>query len=110
MREGETSVVVDVERYNSPLVENLRGVLDDLARETGGRKPAPSTNVDVQVNVGRPLDLSIYTTDEILTMRSLVLKGMRDDNDANATGRTFDSPAEPAQHPAVGRPALGAGE
>lgn len=34
---GEYAERVDIERYNSPLVGDIRGVLDDLARETGGR-------------------------------------------------------------------------
>lgn len=35
---GEYAERVDIERYNSPLVNDMRGVLDDLAKETGGRK------------------------------------------------------------------------
>jgi hypothetical protein len=35
---GEFAERVDIVRFNSALVNELRGVLDDLAKETGGRK------------------------------------------------------------------------
>lgn len=35
---GELGREVNVERFNSALVDQYRGALDDLARETGGRK------------------------------------------------------------------------
>jgi hypothetical protein len=31
---------VDIERFNSAIIEQIRGTLDDLAKETGGRKQA----------------------------------------------------------------------
>ncbi len=34
---GENAERVDIERFNSPLLEQYRKVLDDIARETGGR-------------------------------------------------------------------------
>lgn len=34
---GENAERVDIVRFNRSLVEALRGVLDDLAKETGGR-------------------------------------------------------------------------
>lgn len=34
---GENAKIVDIERFNSPLVEQYRKTLDDIARETGGR-------------------------------------------------------------------------
>jgi hypothetical protein len=34
---GEFAERVDIERYNSPLINDIRGLLDDLAKETGGR-------------------------------------------------------------------------
>lgn len=34
---GDDAERVDIERYNSPIFGDLRGVLDDLAKETGGR-------------------------------------------------------------------------
>ncbi len=36
---GESFQVVDIERFNAPLIEQLRGALADLAQETGGRQP-----------------------------------------------------------------------
>ena len=35
---GDGAERVDVERFNAELIGQLRGVLDDLAKETGGRK------------------------------------------------------------------------
>lgn len=35
---GELGREVDIERFNAALVDQYRGTLDDLARETGGRK------------------------------------------------------------------------
>lgn len=35
--QGENAERVDIERYNTSLITDLRGVLDDLAKETGGR-------------------------------------------------------------------------
>ena len=34
---------VDVDVFNKPLIDSLRGVLDDLAKETGGRKQKTET-------------------------------------------------------------------
>ena len=34
---GKDAERVDIERYNSPLISDIRGLLDDLAKETGGR-------------------------------------------------------------------------
>ena len=34
---GDSAERVDIERYNSALISDIRGVLDDLAKETGGR-------------------------------------------------------------------------
>lgn len=35
---GENAERVDIERFNSALIDQYRGTLDDLAKETGGRK------------------------------------------------------------------------
>jgi len=35
---GEDAERVDIERFNSAIFEQFRGTIDDLARETGGRK------------------------------------------------------------------------
>ena len=34
---GKNITRVDIEKYNASLIDNIRGVLDDLAKETGGR-------------------------------------------------------------------------
>jgi hypothetical protein len=34
---GDNVEIVDIERFNAPLVDQYRGVLDDIAKETGGR-------------------------------------------------------------------------
>ena len=34
---GEFAIRVDIERFNSPLIEQYRKVLEDIAKETGGR-------------------------------------------------------------------------
>lgn len=34
---GEQMEIIDIVRYNTSLINDLRGVLDDLAQETGGR-------------------------------------------------------------------------
>jgi len=34
---GENSEIVDIERFNAGLIQQFRGTLDDLAKETGGR-------------------------------------------------------------------------
>ncbi len=34
---GPFTQIVDIERFNAPLLSELRGVLEDLAQETGGR-------------------------------------------------------------------------
>ena len=35
---GPDAERVDIERFNAPIIEQYRGTLDDLAKETGGRK------------------------------------------------------------------------
>lgn len=34
---GEFAERVDIERFNAPIIDQFRGTLDDLAKETGGR-------------------------------------------------------------------------
>jgi hypothetical protein len=60
---------IEVFRYNSALVEDFRGVMDDLAKETGGRKTKLEhtgkddgpIEVDVNVNDARERLLAIIT-------------------------------------------------
>ena len=44
---GEYAERVDIERFNSAIFEQYRGVLDDLAKETGGRREKQG---DINVN------------------------------------------------------------
>ena len=53
---GEFAERVDLIRFNSALVEQYRGVLDDLAKETGGRK-TKTENINI--------DLSKLTDDQL---------------------------------------------
>ena len=49
---GENAERVDIERYNSPIISDIRGLLDDLAKETGGRvqkKDVTSGGKELQV-------------------------------------------------------------
>jgi hypothetical protein len=39
--------VVEIERFNEGLVKQVRGLLDDIAREVGGRASKLDVNVDV---------------------------------------------------------------
>lgn len=43
---------IEIERYNSPIIGDIRGLLDDLAKEVGGRR----SNVDV-TSGGQPLPI-----------------------------------------------------
>ena len=56
---------VDIERFNAPIIEQYRGTLDDLAKETGGRKErhevtgadgAPLVDVDAVIAALRKAD------------------------------------------------------
>lgn len=51
---GPTATREDVYRYNSPLIDDFRGVLDDLAKETGGRK----FRQEVDLNGSMSLDVA----------------------------------------------------
>jgi len=48
---GEFAERVDIERFNSALIDQYRGTLDDLAKETGGRRIKADTNLSGQVTV-----------------------------------------------------------
>jgi hypothetical protein len=51
---GPSAEKVSIYRYNSPLVDDFRGVLDDLAKETGGRK----LRQEVDLNGSMSLDMA----------------------------------------------------
>lgn len=40
----ESAEVVELERFNAPEVDQYRGILDDIARETGGRRETVDLN------------------------------------------------------------------
>ena len=44
---GEFAERVDIERFNSPLLEQYRKVLEDIAKETGGRVQKQELKVDM---------------------------------------------------------------
>lgn len=57
---GETAERVDIERYNSAIFGDLRGVLDDLAKETGGRvakQDITTGGQQIKFMVGHGIDL-----------------------------------------------------
>jgi len=46
---GEFAERVDIERFNAPLISEYRATLDDLAKETGGRKSkTQNVNIDLE--------------------------------------------------------------
>lgn len=53
---GDNAERVDIERFNAPLIDQYRGTLEDIAKETGGRK-----NKLQQLN----LNLEDLTTDQL---------------------------------------------
>lgn len=57
---GEYAERVDIERFNGAIIEQLRGTLDDLAKETGGRKQKHEFE-----GLVKNLDLSTLTDDQI---------------------------------------------
>lgn len=57
---GDTFERVDIVRFNAALIDQLRGVLDDLAKEVGGRKQ----NIDHTLHANRPIPISFV---EVLT-------------------------------------------
>lgn len=44
---GEFAERVDIERFNSALVEQYRKVLEDIAKETGGRVQKQDIRIDM---------------------------------------------------------------
>lgn len=52
---GEYAERVDIERFNSAIIEQYRGVLDDLAKETGGRVSKTDVTTD-----GKAFDLTPF--------------------------------------------------
>lgn len=48
---GEFAERVDIERFNAPLLEQYRKVLEDIAKETGGRVQKQETTGTIDVNI-----------------------------------------------------------
>lgn len=67
---------VDVEVFNKPLLDTMRGVLDDLAKEVGGRKVEVKHGGSVETKNEQIIrhDLSKLSLDELLQLRSMVAK------------------------------------
>lgn len=57
--QGPTAERVDIVRFNAALVEQLRGALDDIAKEVGGRVQKQETNLagDMTVKVLRGISM-----------------------------------------------------
>jgi hypothetical protein len=63
---------VDVERFNGPLIDQFRGVLDDIAKEVGGRKAGPA---GAAAEVPPPsADLSALSAEELVQLDLLLAK------------------------------------
>ena len=75
---GKNAREVVVERFNAAEIEQLRGVLTDLAKETGGRKDIQvltgGRDNPVEVRHGYDLNLSRLTDAELDQMERLVEK------------------------------------
>jgi len=69
---GETARPVYVERFNGALISEFRGVLKDLAEETGGRQTAPERPPPPPREAG--LDLTQLTDDELACFHQLARK------------------------------------
>lgn len=69
---------VDVEVFNNGLITQVRGVLDDLAKEAGGRKQKTElTGKDgkpIEVEQRSKPDLSKLSVDELLQLREIMSK------------------------------------
>ena len=53
---GDTAERVDIERFNSALISEYRATLDDLAKETGGRKTRVEHGGD---EIGLPIRITV---------------------------------------------------
>ena len=75
---GKNAREIVVERFNAAEIEQLRGVLADLAKETGGRKDIQVVTGDtenpLEIRHKLGLNLSRLTDDELDQMERLVDK------------------------------------
>lgn len=66
---GETAVTVDLIRFNSAIIDQFRGVLDDLAKETGGRV----LKQEVTGKDGGPIEVSNEQRDRAISTLATAL-------------------------------------
>jgi hypothetical protein len=66
---GEDAERVDIVRFNAPLIEQYRGTLDDLAKETGGRKK----QTEISGPGGKPIQVSGMTDEQL---EAVAVKGL----------------------------------
>jgi hypothetical protein len=70
---GPFATQVDLRRFNGPLIDQYRGVLDDIAKEVGGRKlSGPEVPPPPPREAG--LDLAQLTDDELALFHQLARK------------------------------------
>jgi len=108
---GKNAREVVVERFNSAEVEQLRGVLADIAKETGGRKDIQVVTGDadspLEVRHGYDLNLSRLTDAELDQMERLVEKIGTDGRVwLWASVRMYDGPARSDDEDARATPLL----
>lgn len=76
---GESAEQVDIVRFNAPLIEQLRGTLDDIAKEVGGRK----TKIEATGANGGPLEfnavIAMTAERELADWRQEMLSNWRQD-------------------------------
>jgi hypothetical protein len=64
---GQYAERVDIERFNAPLISEYRGILDDIARETGGRRSQSA--VELTGPGGGPVQTVEVTPDRLSKAR-----------------------------------------
>lgn len=73
---GDTAETVDIEHFNAPLLAQFRGVLDDIAKEVGGRiAKADVTTAGDKLPAPSPIDLSGLSVEQLIALGS----GLKED-------------------------------
>lgn len=65
---GKDAEQVDIERFNSSLITQIRGVLDDLAKEAGGRMQKTSNEHTGKIETEVTLDFSGLSTEQLIAL------------------------------------------
>lgn len=67
---GDTAERVDIVRFNAALIEQLRGALDDIAKETGGRVQRQEVNGKgvIETKSSVTIDLSSLTIEQLTAL------------------------------------------